>query len=673
MRLLQRLLLLSFVSLIGLLIFGGYAIDETLKERAAALRSIDSVETSLRLSALVHELQRERGLSAGFIGAAGGSFTSLLAQQRTRSDALVPRVRTLLRGDRVLRGPAADATLQALDRLEAVRQAISALELSLGEVAGYYTGLISGLLAHSLALSAVHEGHDLVLDAAALANIQEAKEAAGLERAMGANGFGAGRFSPSVYRRFIGPVAAQEARLESALKMLDPRVAAGLEALLDDPAVKRVDAMRAQVDASMENGTLGGITGTAWFDAATARLEILKQMEDRVADLLTEAAAAQESNATHHLLVQATILAAIAAVCTVTAVLMARSLSGQYRILVHQLEAVGQGNLDVEVTQTERTDEIGDISRALESLRTKEAERQRLEAMRNRQVRLDLENAHRLRQLVEDFQRTTETNLNDMVDASSALTEISSSLETAVNVTREGSTEANSSAAVASDAVQTVAGALDRMAESVSDISRQLDGALSESDRAASTAEQAAGRIEGLEKATGAITTAAQMIADIAEQTNLLALNATIEAERAGTAGRGFAIVASEVKSLAEDTGRATEDISAQIRDIQKETSEVVGGISEVLKTCSTLREMASAIQAAMMEQREATRGIAESIHEITSGSARASELAARVLAAADTSSEDAGRVRSAAGGIDELSRRFRKDVSGFIRNVATA
>ena len=673
MRLKSLMLLLSSIGLVGLWIFGGYAINKSLNERAAARHAVEAGNISSTLSALVHDLQKERGLSAGYLGSSDGGFTSRLDRQRTATDVSLPRAESALHSFKELRGPLAEEAIQSLRELADVRSAVTARSTSLGDMAQYYTGLIQRLLASSLSLSHAYRAGELVLDAHSIANIQQAKEAAGLERAMGANGFGSGNFTPEVYHRFVSLAAVEEARLAAAYSMVSPDVRDSLREILTGPAVTRVEEMRKQAGIAFRTGDFGGITGPEWFSASTERLELLKAMEDYQAAVLRDVALAAESWATHQLIFKIALLLAITGICMLAASMMAGRLVKQYKVLIGQLEAVGRGELQIQITQTERPDEIGDISRALDTLRRRESERQIMEAQRNRQMRADVENARKIRRAVDDFQTATETNLNEMIEASAMLASVSSSLETAVNVTRSGSNEAHSSATMASDAVADVANALDRMSVSVSAITSQLDGALAESLRATSAADRASTRIKQLEKATGAITTAAQIIADIAGQTNLLALNATIEAERAGSAGRGFAIVASEVKTLAEDTARATEDISAQINDIQKETNEVVGGIADVLKTCNSLQETAGVIQAAMTEQREATSKIALNIHELSGGSTRASELAARVLKAADTSSQDAQKVRSAAGGIDNLSRRLRQEVGDFLRTIAAA
>ena len=620
MRLKSLMLLLSSIGLVGLWMFAGYAINATLNERGAAQHAIEAVDISFTLSTLVHDLQKERGLSAGYLGSSDDGFTDPLDRQRTATDASLPRAESALHSFKELRGPLAEEALQSLHQLADIRSAVTARSTTLGEMAKYYTGLIQQLLASSLSLANAYRTGELVLEAHAIANIQQAKEAAGLERAMGANGFGSGNFTPEVYNRFVGFSAVEEARLAAAYSMISPQTRDDLRAILTGPAVERIDEMREQAGIAFRTGDFGGITGAEWFSAATERLELLKAMEDQQASLLRSDAAGAKSWADRQLVVKIVLLLAITALCLVAASAMAGRLARQYRLLVGQLKAVGRGELQVEITQTDRTDEIGDISRALDTLRRRESERQIMETQRHRQMRADVENARKIRQAVDDFQSVTENNLNEMIEASATLAKVSSSLETAVNVTRSGSTEAHSSASSASDAVADVATALDRMSVSVNAITNQLDGALAESLRATSAADRASTRIKQLEKATGAITTAAQIIADIAGQTNLLALNATIEAERAGSAGRGFAIVASEVKTLAEDTARATEDISAQINDIQKETNEVVGGIAEVLKTCNALQKTAGIIQSAMTEQREATSKIALNIHELSGG-----------------------------------------------------
>ena len=221
--------------------------------------------------------------------------------------------------------------------------------------------------------------------------------------------------------------------------------------------------------------------------------------------------------------------------------------------------------------------------------------------------------------------------------------------------------------------VQTVASAAEEMSNSISEISHQVSESTTIASRAVNEAAKTNETVEGLSEAARRIGDVVQLISDIAEQTNLLALNATIEAARAGEAGKGFAVVASEVKSLAEQTAKATEEISSQIGAIQTETDGAVGAIVGIGKTIEQVSEIATAIASAVEEQSAATQEIARNCQEAASGTQEVSANIAQVSHAADESGTASKEVLVSADQLETEAANLRTQIDSFVETIRAA
>jgi methyl-accepting chemotaxis protein len=225
-------------------------------------------------------------------------------------------------------------------------------------------------------------------------------------------------------------------------------------------------------------------------------------------------------------------------------------------------------------------------------------------------------------------------------------------------------------AQTASMNVQTVASATEQLHSSIAEISRQV----TESTRIAGAAVEEATRtnemVESLASAADKIGAVVKLINDIASQTNLLALNATIEAARAGEAGKGFAVVANEVKSLASQTARATEDISNQIGTVQGATRDAVNAIQGISGTIADISEIASAIAAAVEQQGAATREIARNVQEASSATTDVSSNIGEVTQAAGETGHSANEVLAAAADLAKQAEHLTEKVDGFLSDI---
>lgn len=672
MRLAHRITCLIAICLSGLVVTSGIFINNAIVtlDRSAAL--VDDIDRAPEISALAHELQKERGLSAGFIGAKNDSFARSLAEQRRLTDSAITSAEDALTvlGAREDTGSLVGSLNNALAEIGAMRSAVDELSASVGDMAKLYTKAISHAL--DIASRTTRSGAfaEVVRASVVYSAVLQAKEKAGIQRAMGANGFGAGAFAPAIYKRFVGLGAEQDAYDEMARSVATLSRRRFIDKILSGPVIDRFETLSEIASASVFGGSLQNVTGLEWFEAATARIELFKTIEDFLAQELKTTAREIYDDAFADLVFWAAFLVTTLLVCCVAGFLMGRSLTRPIASIVRKLRAVSDGQLDIEVDEETRRDEIGDIGRALQVFKQKETERRELEAEAKRKLEADSARAEKVKTLIEAFRQTSADALKRFKTMASELQDTSSSLSSTVETARADANIATQSTEEASGAVQSVASALEEMSASIADLAQQLEAARSSTDVAAEAADAAARRVEGLERAVAAVSEVSTMIAGIASQTNLLALNATIEAERAGPAGKGFAVVAGEVKQLASQTSTATDDIAKHISEIQRGTREAVQGIEEMTGRFTTLKSTAVAIASVMEQQSTATRDISASMQIAAEGSETARTRVIGLASTTQSTADSADGVSQSAIRIGDGSSALENVIADFLNDV---
>ena len=622
-----------------------YDVYHSYSRMANAYDSEYNAFLSHEVLAVVHEVQKERGLTAGYIGSNGQQFSAQLTQQRQQVDSILAKLKEH-RADWQLSEEMNKAYvefIQPFQNINVERRNIDSLSTQLGNALGYYTN-INNLGLHVVIMASKLSSNQIISsELFSIYNFSNTKESAGIERAVLANVLSSDKFTPQLRTRHTKLVTKQDVFTYEALESATPEIESIFKSALNNSAANKVEDYRQAVANKDANF---GLSANDWFDVATQRINALKQAEEQALTIVDETAIAVQQEAVIVLVVEVAIL--------IIGILVTIALSVAIRIRREQSEKIKKG-IEIALNNRDLADEIEVIS--FDELG---------------------EAAQGINALTQLFAK----DLNEFSAASKNITTSSADTAAAITQSQANLTQQQSdvdgitSSIVQMDVnVNDIAASMEVNAQSIHKVAEEahegkgvVTNAVSVIQDAASDMTASAEAISDLNERIGSITDMVQLIRGIAEQTNLLALNAAIEAARAGEQGRGFAVVADEVRSLASRTQQSTEEIANIVTELQdgsaqafnviehgKENAIAASRQAELIKeTLDRINDQINEVEVETSSVTKGTKEQAEAIHEVHQSITNISQRALENVAGAEQISVAAESIAKSALEMDE-------------------
>lgn len=649
-----KLMLIVAIPLLGLL----YCTISSTLEKAATAREMEKlaslVDVSVKIGTLVHELQKERGMTASFLGSKGVNYSKELPLQRNETDKKQNDLKNALQVFDANQYGASlknsvDEALRDVAEIDAKRSAVTALSIPMRDGAGYYTKTIAKLLDIPNRTATLSSNGQIARMASAYTALMLAKEYTGQERAILTMAFAADKMTAEAFTKFLSASNTQDVYLKVFDAYALDEQKSFYKSKMSGRVVDEVAAIKNTVVEKVNEDSLG-IDSKVWFNVVTEKINLLKEVDDRLSDDLLKNTSQIKTDARmamiFFLAISLTVLLATLFFATYLIRGLLRQIGGEPGYAQEVVHSIAQGDLTVEVKVTE-----GDTVSLLYSMKMMQ---------------------ERLRNMIGDVKKEA-VQVGDMARALAV-----SADQITQNVNRE------------SDAVSGMAAAIEELSVSTTHISDQGVSAKNIANNSRSNADQGAqvvnktvaGLIATAREIEGASTEVSKLgedasrisdvvkvIKEIADQTNLLALNAAIEAARAGEQGRGFAVVADEVRKLAERTAGATSEINQMSGKIGDVANLALSDMDKVVKTTRqgvgdaevaqssighiqrSFGEMASVIDdiaAALLEQNTAAAELAKNTERVSQMSEENASSASNLLALAKELEGRANEVRGA-------------------------